>query len=145
MDIWLFDAIGTLAICGGTCAFFGLLFAFIGVLRWFRHREIVAGLEQGLAPVQHAPWRTRDDRILLGWGLGLAGLGVALVIGLLPTALVTGRYMVPATDTLGRFLFGPEILFGLVPLFIGLALLILYFATRQNGGAEKAREGQSEE
>jgi hypothetical protein len=59
------------------------------------------------------------------WGLVLAGLGLALVLGLLPVA-INNVYM------------SPLLLLGLMPLFVGLGLLIVYFVTRKENKAEDA-------
>jgi len=113
------------------CSFYTVItvavFGTIVMLRWFRHREILALAEKGLLPVWHAQ-QPRTSRRLLGWGIGLAMLGVALVIGLWPMGLsdaMVGHY------PLG---FGPWMLAGLIPLFIGLGLVILYFIARRENG-----------
>jgi hypothetical protein len=59
----------------------------------------------------------------VGWGIALAALGLALMIGLWPIGFVTGRSY--------PLYFGPWMLAGLIPLFIGLGLLITYYLTRQ--------------
>lgn len=60
---------------------------------------------------------------MLGWGVALAVLGLALIIGLWPIGFAT-RSGYP----LG---FGPWMLTGLIPLFPGPALLIFYFVVRK--------------
>ena len=112
------------------------IFGAVVLMRWFKHREILAMVEkgllprQGLLPKQYTRYvrasRGRGGRGLLGWGVALAMLGLALIIGLLP---VDG--------------FSPLLLFGLIPLFIGLALLITYFVTRKEEAT--APEAPSEE
>jgi hypothetical protein len=91
--------------------------------------------EKGLLPVWYAR-QPQVSRRLLGWGIGLAMLGVALVIGLWPIGLsdaVVDHY------PLG---FGLWMLIGLIPFFIGLGLVILYFITRkENGSAPKEPTG----
>lgn len=124
--------------CIGSIAFFALIFGTIVLLRWFKHREILALAEKGLLPEQYAQYISashgRGGRGLLGWGIALAMLGLALMIGLWPIGFVE------RTFPLG---FGPWMLFGLIPLFIGLALLITYFMTREK--ESHAPESPSEE
>ena len=116
--------------CLGFVAFFAMVFGTFALLRWFRHKEIVTLAEKGLLPEQYARYvsASRNGRGLLGWGITLAMLGLALIIGLWPIGIVEREYI------LG---FGPWMLFGLIPLFIGLALLIFYFVTRKEKASEE--------
>ena len=125
--------------CIGTIAFFTLVFGFIIMLRWFRHREVMAQIQQGLVPEDHRceTGNHRTLRKLLGWGLGLAALGLALVIGLYPYGFVA--------EEPWPLHFGPWMVLGLVPLLIGLALLITYYASQRNRAPQEAKEAQREE
>ena len=110
-----------LGACVVSIAFLVAVFGTIIVLRWFRHREIVALAEKGLLPAQYAQYLSAArGRGLLGWGIALAALGLALMAGLYPIGFVA--------ETPYPLYFGPWMLGGLIPLFIGLALLITYFA-----------------
>lgn len=113
-----------LSSCVVPIAFLVAICGTIALLRWFRHREIVALAEKGLMPVQYAQYvRASRGRGLLGWGIALAALGLALMIGLWPIGFIV-REPYP-------LYFGPWMLTGLIPLFIGLALLITHFLTRK--------------
>ena len=116
--------------CAGFVIFFTLVFGTVILMRWFKHREIVTLAQKGLLPEQYARYvsasRNWSGRWLLGWGIALAMLGLALIIGLWPLGFVDNVY------PLG---FGPWMLLGLIPLFIGLALLITYFVTRKENAA----------
>ena len=118
------------ALCIIPIAFLVAIFGTIVVLRWFKHREILAMVEKGLLPTPYAqPERAPIGRGLMGWGVGLAMLGLALIIGLWPLGFTRlagapGRSQYPLH-------FGPWMLMGLIPLFIGLALLIFYFLARR--------------
>ena len=107
------------------------IFGTVVLLRWFKHREILALAEKGLLPAQYAQYVSASrGRGLLGWGIALVALGLALMIGLWPL----GFTMRPGGHIEGPpypLYFGPWMLTGLIPLFIGLALLITYFLTRQ--------------
>ena len=118
-----------LAVCVVPSAFLVAIFGTIVLVRWFKHREILAMVEKGLLPAQYAQYmnasRGRGGRGLLGWGIALVMLGLALMIGLWPIGFTRAGLENPYP--LG---FGPWMLTGLIPLFIGLALLIIYFLTR---------------
>lgn len=129
----------TLVPCAATFAFFALVFGIIIMLRWFRHREVMAQIQQGLVPEDHR-WQTDNDttsRKLRVWGLGLAALGLALVIGMYPFGFVTQEPW--------PLHFGPWMVVGLVPLFVGLALLIADYASQRNRAPQEAEEEQREE
>ena len=116
--------------CVVPIAFVAIVFGTVVLLRWFKHREILALAEKGLLPAQYAQYMSASrGRGLLGWGIALVALGLALMIGLWPIGFVT---RVPHTgESLYPLNFGPWMLAGLIPLFIGLALLITYFLTRK--------------
>ncbi|MBN1815141.1 MAG: hypothetical protein JXA14_25130 [Anaerolineae bacterium] len=123
------DEVAALSVvpCAGFSIFFVLIFGTIALLRWFRHKEIMAMAEKGLLPDQYAKYLKapqRRGRGFLVWGLVLAGLGLALVAGLLPIA-INNVYM------------SPLLLLGLMPLFVGLGLLIVYVVMRKEDRAEK--------
>jgi len=120
-----------ITLCVLPIAFLVAIFGTIVLMRWFKHREIMALAEKGLLPAQHAPYTNASrGRGLLGWGIALAMLGLALIIGLWPL----GFAMRPGGHAEGPpypLYFGPWMLVGLIPLFTGLALLITYFVTRK--------------
>jgi hypothetical protein len=116
-----------LATCVFPIAFLVAIFGTIVMLRWFKHREIMTMVEKGLLPAQYAQYvKAPRGRGLLGWGIALAMLGLALVIGLWPLGFTRAEVENPYP-----LHFGPWMLFGLIPLFIGLALLITYFVMRK--------------
>jgi hypothetical protein len=116
--------------CMGFMGFFVLIFGTVALFRWFRHREILKLAEKGLLPEQYAKYISAShsqNRGSLGWGIALVAVGLALMAGLWPIGFVYGRY------PLG---FGPWMLVGLIPLFIGLALLITYVLVRKEEASE---------
>lgn len=127
---------GELALCL-PAAFLIVIFGTIIVLRWFKHREIMAMVEKGVLPEQYAQYtsasRGQRSRGMMGWGIAVTALGLALMAGLWPLGFARmgaeGPYPLR---------FGPWMLFGLIPLFIGLALLIIYFVTRKEEKEEMA-------
>ena len=115
----------TFATCAVPIAFLVASFGTIVLMRWFKHREIMTLAEKGLLPQQYTLYMSASrGRGLVGWGIALAALGLALMIGLWPLGFVVEEPY-PLN-------FGPWMLGGLIPLFIGLALLITYFLTRNN-------------
>ena len=129
------------ALCAIPVVLVVAVFGTIVLVRWFKHREILAMVEKGMLPAQYiaAPRRWRG-RVLMGWGIALAMLGLALVIGLWPLGFVRmgGENPYPLH-------FGPWMVVGLVPLFVGLALLITDYASQRNRAPQEAEEGQREE
>jgi hypothetical protein len=123
------DFVGIVVPCMGFLGFFVLIFGTIALFRWFRHREILKLAEKGLLPEQYAKYISASGRSRgsLGWGIALVAVGLALMAGLWPIGFVYGGY------PLG---FGPWMLFGLIPLFIGLALLITHVLVRKEEAAE---------
>lgn len=119
-----------MAMCVFPSAFLVAIFGTIVLLRWFKHREIMAMVEKGVLPEQYARYSRASDRPqgrgLMGWGIALAALGLALMIGLWPLGFVRAGMGGPYP-----LMFGPWMLMGLIPLFIGLALLIIYYLTRR--------------
>ena len=119
-----------ISMCVIPIAFLVAIFGTVVLLRWFKHREILALAEKGLLPAQYAQYVSASrGRGLLGWGIALVALGLALMIGLWPIGFV-GRPG-PGHGSWYPLNFGPWMLGGLIPLFIGLALLITYFLTRK--------------
>ena len=119
MDWWL-----GVSVCVVPSAFLVAIFGTIVLMRWFKHREILTLAEKGLLPKQYAQYvRASRGRGLLGWGIAMAALGLALMIGLWPLGFIVEEPY--------PLHFGPWMLTGLIPLFIGLALLITYFLTRK--------------
>ena len=129
------DAFEIMVPCIGFVAFFFLIFGTVAVLRWFRHKELLAMIQQGGMPEQYANMpRVQNEHATRNWGVALTALGLALVVGLWPLDFVGGP-----TYVLGL---GPWMLAGFIPMFLGLALLIIYYLTRKEQGA---RGPQAEE
>jgi len=115
----------------GFLGFFVLLFGTLALMRWFRHKERLAMIEQGLMPADAV--RVRNGKGALAWGIGITAFGLALTCGLLPLGWRVGSAR-PLTSI------GPSLLPGLVVLFMGLALIIIYFVTRPAPADESLEE-----
>jgi len=91
-----------------------IVFLYVGWNRYLKHRERMAMIEKGLVPdltdsdEGEEPVRSRRRRNRLDTGLITAAIGLALTLGL---------------SSLG---FGPWLLGGLIPLFVGLANILAY-------------------
>jgi len=106
--------------CLGVLGFFVLLFGFVAFMRFMSYRETMQLAEKGLV----RPDRTRGNgKDTLRWGIAITAIGVALCLGLYPIGFVTGSEF-----PLGL---GPWMLAGLLPTFFGLALVMIYYLTRE--------------
>jgi hypothetical protein len=113
-------------VCAGSLGFFVLLFGFILLMRYLSYRETLALAEKGLVRPQRE--RNGGGRAALIWGIIITALGLALTLGLWPLGFIGfGATSYP----LG---FGPWMLVGLLPLFFGLGLILIYVLT---GGSRK--------
>lgn len=130
------------ALCIGVTLFFLMFFAFLIVWRYINFRETIALAEKGI----YKPERSADARAnakgystALRWGIICVALGLALSLGLWPLSSVFSQ-------TNQFFLgMGPWMLFGFIPLFFGLALILIsILTTNGNHKVEKPEEPKKE-
>jgi hypothetical protein len=111
-------------VCGAT-VFFGtmmlILFGFFGYLRWLRYKETVLLAEKGLLRPEPNHGKGKGT---LRWGIVITALGMALCLGLYPIG-----YLISGIGAEFPLRFGPWMLFGLIPTFFGLALVLIYYLT----------------
>jgi hypothetical protein len=122
-------------VCG-SLGFFGILFGFFALMRYLAYRETVALAEKGLVRGQIRG----DNRGTLRWGISLAAIGMALCLGLWPIGFIAFRNEVP----LGL---NPWMLFGLLPLFFGLGLVLFYYlsaAEEKKGDTKPTANGAAD-
>ena len=122
--------------CVGGLGFFFLIFAFIVIMRYLNYRETMSLAEKGLV----RPMRGGDGKDTLRWGVVITALGLALCVGLYPIGFVAGSRF-----PLGL---GPWMLAGFIPMFFGLALVVIYVLTRDEkkaGDDKGARTGNGPE
>jgi len=110
-----------------------VFFGFILGMRYLKHKETIAMIEKGMLPE-----RGGDGKRTLRWGIGVTAVGLALTLGLYSVG-----FMEPGGDFPLRF--GPWMLAGLVPLFIGLALILIYYLTREEVEKSEAGGGGGED
>ena len=115
-------------LCG--LMFFVVFFGYLIILRFMEYRETVALAEKGL--IKQAPIKSGNGQSTLRWGISIAAIGLALTIGIWPTGLMPG-----SDYPLG---IAPWLLVGLLPLFFGLGLVLIYVLTRDAKKSEPAVE-----
>lgn len=119
-------------ICLGTISFFLLLFGFLIAWRYFSYLETKTLAEKGLVkPQREAP--VAKNQPMLVWGIIISGIGLALSLGLLPV----GR---TGTGSIYPFGLGPWMLFGYIPLFFGLSLVLASVFMRNGKSEPKSDE-----
>jgi len=102
-----------------------LVVVLVIALRWFKYKERMALIAQGVAPKEPSLGR-KNHKNILAIGLVLGLIGLALTIGLI---------------TLG---IGPWLLFGLLPLFIGLSFILVSFVLAPSRPKESKQEPRAE-
>jgi len=114
------DAIETLAIGLTITMIFSIPFGFFAYIRYLRYKETIALAERGLL----RPSENKNGRGTLRWGVVLTFVGFALVLGLLPVGFLI--------DSGASMPLGPWLLLGCLPMFFGMALLVIYALTRND-------------
>ncbi len=110
---------GLFVSCLGAVLVAGLVLTFLLIWRYISYRENMAYAEKGLLP----PQRPSNGKGALIWGILITGVGLALCLGLWILGLGSNYY------PLGL---GPWMVAGLLPLFFGLALILVYMLTRKD-------------
>lgn len=110
-----------------------IFFGFILGMRYLKHKETMAMIEKGMVPE-----RGEDGKRTLRWGIGVTAVGLALTLGLYSLG-----FMEPGGDFPMRF--GPWMLGGLIPLFIGLGLILIYYLTREETEKSEVRDSGGED
>lgn len=102
---------------------FLIVFGFFAYVRYLRYRETITMAEKGLAYPER-----RNGKDTLRWGIVIAAIGIALIIGVFPEALRDSW---------------PLLLVGLLPTFFGLGLVLIYVVTREEQ-PKPERESETE-
>ena len=115
-------------VCGSTTIIvlpLLLVFLYMTLSRYWRYRETMMMAERGLMrQVSNGNGNGSSNRNTLRWGLITTFLGLALCLGMWPIGFLVGT-------PLGL---GPWLLLGLIPMFFGMALLVLYGIGRWEEG-----------
>ena len=110
--------------CFVTLSIFLMIFSFAGFMRYMRYKETVALAERGL--LQQSKGKNGKDS--LRWGIIIMFLGIALCIGVYPIGFL---FEVPPPLYLG-----PWILVGVLPMFFGFALIVIYALSQARNNAD---------
>lgn len=130
----------SLVSCLGLLSPFALVFGFIAFMRYLSYRETIALAEKGLLKPDKAQGNSKNT---LCWGIIIAAIGLALSISVYPFGFMLPRSgsNPPIALPLGL---GPWMIVGLVPLFIGLGLILIYVLTRQDSTNSQTNKSESE-
>jgi hypothetical protein len=102
-----------------------LFLGFILLVRYLDHRERMAMIARGLLPTRNGRARLRR-----GGSAALRGGLITAMVGLAVTfALYSLGYLLPPPFNAAPGGFGPWLLPGLIPLFVGLALVASHYLT----------------
>ena len=110
-------------VCFGALGLCGLTLGFIALMRYMNYRETLALAEKGLLRPERLRGNGKDS---LRWGIAITAVGLALTIGFATLRVPMG----PVYSVLGL---SPLMLIGLVPMFFGIALIIISFVTGEDG------------
>lgn len=114
-----------------------LFLGFIGVVRYFSHRERMAMIARGIAPPRRAARiLNRPGSAALRGGLITAMVGLAVTIG----SYMLG-YLLPPPFSAVPGKLGPWLLPGLIPLCIGVALVASHYLAQPHQPADAAPLG----
>lgn len=115
---------GVMACIFGISIFL-IFFGFLAFWRYMRYREVMLLVEKGLVAM---PER-KNGKDTLRWGIVIAAIGLALIVGLAPAVVRS-------------FHTWPFLLVGLLPTFFGLGLVLIYILTHERAPKtdEKSRE-----
>ncbi len=105
--------------CLGIIGVLAIIFGFLAFLRYMNYKETIALAEKGLSRPESKSGKKR----LLHWGIVIASIGFALSLGLYPLGFNSGNNY--------PLHFGPWMLGGFVPLFLGLGLILLHYLTEK--------------
>ena len=113
---------GVAFMCTGFVLFFALLFGFLALQRWLRHRETMAMIQQGMTPPPETRRRNGNGKTLLLWGIGIATFGLIMMAALGAAWML----MLRGQSTSVNISFPLLALPGLAVLFMGGAVLLVY-------------------
>lgn len=142
------DAIQSLVIGLTVIIIFSIPFIFFGYIRYLRYKETITLAERGLLQPSRSEGHNGNGKNLLRWGIVIAFLGAAVTCGLIPFGFFLASPRSGTAEAV-QYGFGPWLIIGFLPLFFGLALLVIYYITRRNRAYEVAdpeptHEGESD-
>jgi len=108
----------------GSAVIFAVVFGFAAYSRYLRHKETMALAEKGLLPPEK---NARKGKGVFQWGLVFSGLGLILVLILIPFAWNNIWFL---------------FLLGLFPLALGLGLMLIYVIMQENPQKEQTQKSR---
>jgi hypothetical protein len=105
--------------CLGVVAALFIIFGFLAFLRYMNYKETIVLAEKGLTRAENKS----AGKGLLRWGIIVTAVGFALALGLYPIGFSAGADY--------PLHLGPWMLGGFVPIFLGIALMLIYYLTEK--------------
>lgn len=118
LNMWEDVALGIVIVCGANL-FFGSILGFIGYVRYLKHKETIALAQHGIVDVR-ASQKPKVNPQAVRSGVITMAVGIALCIGLYPIGWIAMPGELPLN-------LGPWMLAGLVPFFVGLAIVLTHY------------------
>lgn len=112
---------------------FSLLFLWLAWMRWMHYRQVIALADRGFGPRDAGERAGGATYRSLRWGLLIAATGLALTLGLWPISAAEFRLFLGLS---------PILLVGLIPLFVGLALVTYWVITHKDAEARAEAEAR---
>jgi mannitol-specific phosphotransferase system IIBC component len=104
----------------GSVVVFAVVFGFAAYTRYLQHKETMALAEKGLLPLEKT---LEKGKALFRWGLIFSGLGLILVLAMIPFAWNNIWIL---------------FLLGLLPLGLGLGLILIYVIMQEGPPPKEA-------
>jgi hypothetical protein len=111
-----------------TILIFVVVFGFVAFVRFLQHKETIVLAEKGLIHPRKRG-RNGNGKGALRWGIIIAAVGLAVLIGVFPAALRQNW---------------PILLTGLLPTFFGLGLVLVYVVTKEEDNHKVEQESTEE-
>ena len=105
----------------------GLPLGLVAYISRLRHIERLNMIEKG---IDVTPRKATNGKDTLRWGIMIASLGAAISISLFPLGFLFPTSTFPLH-------FGPWMGIGLLPLFFGLGLILIYYLTKDGKPKDK--------
>jgi hypothetical protein len=124
--------------CAGIFGFFIILFGFLLLLRYINYRENMKLAEKGLISQSTQKNKPKKGLLISGWIFTIVGFLATIIFWLFGINVTGSAY--GRNFPLGL---GPWMLLGLLPLFLGLILLLIYVVRSPSHKEDKKDEGVS--